>query len=119
MGSDSEYHPGILKMKFIFNLAGAPLAYNQRFFMSTIAEVRIPTARRSSVLRVLLWLFLALLLLMACAVGYAYYVTQSALPQLDGQLQISGLSAPVTVIRDTHGVPTIEAATLEDLFFAQ
>jgi penicillin amidase len=34
-------------------------------------------------------------------------------------LQISGLSAPVTVTRDGHGVPTIEAATLEDLFFAQ
>ena len=42
-----------------------------------------------------------------------------ALPQLDGQLQISGLSAPVTVTRDSHGVPTIEAANLEDLFFAQ
>ena len=32
---------------------------------------------------------------------------------------MNGLSAPVTVTRDTHGVPTIEAATLEDLFFAQ
>jgi penicillin G amidase len=119
MGSDSEYHPGILKMKFIFNLASAPLAYNQRFFMSTMAEVRIPTARRSPVFRVLIWLFLAVLLLLACAVGYAYYVAHSALPQLDGQLQAAGLSAPVTVTRDAHGVPTIEAATLEDLFFVQ
>ncbi len=33
--------------------------------------------------------------------------------------RLSGLSAPVTVTRDSHGVPTIEAATLEDLFFAQ
>jgi penicillin G amidase len=106
-------------MKFIFNLARAPLAYNQRFFMSTLAEIPTPTARRSSVLRVLLWLFLAVLLLLACGAGYAYYVTNSALPQLDGQLQVAGLSAPVTVTRDTHGVPTIEAATLEDLFFAQ
>jgi penicillin amidase len=106
-------------MKFIFNLATTQLAYNQRFFMSTMAEVRIPTARRSPVLRVLLWLFLAVLLLMACAVGYAYYITRSALPQLDGQLQVAGLSGTVTVTRDTHGVPTIEAATLEDLFFAQ
>jgi penicillin amidase len=119
MGGDSEYHPGILKMKFIFNLAGALLAYNQRFFMSTMAEVRIPTARRPPVLRVLLWLFLAVLLLMACAVGYAYYLTHSALPQLDGQLQVAGLSGAVTVTRDTHGVPAIEASTLEDLFFAQ
>ena len=43
----------------------------------------------------------------------------SALPQPDGRLQVAGLSAPVTVTRDGHGVPTIEAASLEDLFFAQ
>ena len=87
--------------------------------MSTMAEIQTPTTRRSPILRVLLWLLLAALLLLACAVGYGYYVTHSALPQLDGQLQIAGLSAPVTVTRDAHGVPTIEAATLEDLFFAQ
>jgi len=87
--------------------------------MSTMAEIRTPTVRRSSTLRVLLWLFLAVLLLVACAGGYAYYVAHAALPQLDGRLQVSGLSAPVSVTRDTHGVPTIEAATLDDLFFAQ
>ena len=84
-----------------------------------MAEIRTPTVRRSSTLRVLLWLFLAVLLLVACAAGYAYYVAHAALPQLDGRLQVSGLSAPVSVTRDTHGVPTIEAATLDDLFFAQ
>jgi len=52
-------------------------------------------------------------------VAYGYWVAESALPQLDGRLQVSGLSSPVTVARDGHGVPTIEAATLEDLFFAQ
>ena len=106
-------------MKFIFNLTPAPLAYNQRFFMSTMAEIRTPVSRRFPVLRVALALLLALLLLLACAVGYAYHAAHSALPQLDGQLQVAGLSAPVTVTRDTHGVPTIEAATFEDLFFAQ
>ena len=30
-----------------------------------------------------------------------------------------GSAAPVTVTRDSHGVPTIEAARLDDLFFAQ
>jgi penicillin amidase len=43
----------------------------------------------------------------------------AALPTLDGDLQLSGLSAPVTVRRDTHGVPHIQAATQADLFFAQ
>ena len=46
-------------------------------------------------------------------------IARSALPQLDGSLAISGLSAPVTVIRDAHGIPTIDAATLDDLFIAQ
>jgi penicillin amidase len=61
----------------------------------------------------------AVLLILAGAAGYGWFVAHSALPQLDGRLQISGLSAPVTVTRDGHGVPTIEAASLEDLFFAQ
>lgn len=46
-------------------------------------------------------------------------VTIAALPQLDGDLHLNGLSAPVKVRRDAHGVPHIEAATQEDLFFAQ
>jgi len=59
------------------------------------------------------------LILGAGVLGYAYYIAHSALPQLDGQLQVPGLGAPVTVTRDSHGVPTIEAARLDDLFFAQ
>src|SRR5271163_219727 len=42
-----------------------------------------------------------------------------SLPQLDGAEQIPGLSAPVTVRRDSHGVPHIEAASLDDLLLAQ
>src|SRR6202795_2802367 len=90
--------------------------------MSTLAEVGTPKSPRTSIsriVRILLWLVLAVLILLVGAVGYAYYVAHSALPQLDGRLQISGLAAPVTVTRDSHGVPTIEAANLEDLFFAQ
>jgi penicillin amidase len=41
------------------------------------------------------------------------------LPQLDGSLVVYGLSAPVTVQRDAHGVPHIHASSLEDLIFAQ
>src|SRR6266567_3379383 len=112
---------GILKMKFIF-IVGRGLQgveYNQRFLMSTLVEVNSTKSRRSSTSRVLLGLLLALLVILASAVAYAYYIARAALPQLDGGLQIAGLSAPVTVARDSHGVPTIEAASLEDLFFAQ
>ncbi len=87
--------------------------------MSTFAEISAPASRRSRTFRVLLWVALAIIIILAGAIGYGYYVAHSALPQLDGRLQVSGLSAPVTVTRDRQGVPTIEAASLDDLFFAQ
>ena len=87
--------------------------------MSTVTDISVPTSRRSPVLRVLLWLLLGILLILVAALAYAYFAVHSALPQLDGRLQINGLSAPVTVTRDSHGVPTIEASSLDDLFFAQ
>ncbi|HET6181510.1 MAG TPA: penicillin acylase family protein [Candidatus Sulfotelmatobacter sp.] len=87
--------------------------------MSTLAEITTPTSRRSPIPRMLLWVLVAVLVIVAAAIGYAWFVAHSALPQLDGRLQVAALSAPVTVTRDSHGVPTIEAATLEDLFFAQ
>jgi len=87
--------------------------------MSTVTPISAPTSRRSPVLRVLLWLLLGILVILVGTLAYAYFAVHSALPQLDGRLQVSGLSAPVTVTRDSHGVPTIEAGSLEDLFFAQ
>jgi penicillin G amidase len=90
--------------------------------MSTLAEIGTLQSRRTSISRIsriLLWLVLATLVVLAGVVAYAYYVAHSALPQLDGQLQVSGIAAPVTLTRDGHGVPTIEAGSLEDLFFAQ
>ncbi|HLW85729.1 MAG TPA: penicillin acylase family protein [Candidatus Sulfotelmatobacter sp.] len=86
--------------------------------MSTLVTAA-PAARRSPVVRILFWLLWVIVAIIAGTVGYAYLVVRSALPQLDGRLQVSGLSAPVTVTRDAHGVPAIEAKTLEDLFFAQ
>ncbi len=87
--------------------------------MSTLAEISPPKSRRSPISRILLGLLLAVVVIVAGLVAYAYYIAHAALPQLDGRLQISGLSAPVTVTRDGHGVPTIEAASMDDLFFAQ
>src|SRR5580658_9480823 len=87
--------------------------------MSTLAEISPPKSRRLPVVRFVLWVVLAVLAVVVGVAGYAYHVARSALPQLDGRVQVSGLSGAVTVTRDRHGVPTIEAATLEDLFFAQ
>jgi penicillin amidase len=87
--------------------------------MSTLTATGVPASRRSTGLRIFLWLVLVFGLLVAGLIGYAYFIARSALPQLDGNISVKGLSAPVKVTRDGHGVPAIEAASLEDLFFAQ
>ena len=87
--------------------------------MSTLSATGVPTARRSNWQRLLLWTFFAVLVLVLLALSTMYSIARSALPQLDGSLMVKALSAPVTVIRDAHGVPAIEASTLEDLFLAQ
>jgi penicillin amidase len=69
--------------------------------------------------RPLLYLLAAIVVLLAGGIAWFYSVARSALPQLDGNLRVAGLSAPVTVVRDGHGVPTIDAANFDDLFFAQ
>ncbi len=61
-------------------------------------------------------LFVVLILAVA---GWFYYEARASLPQVDGQVRVEGLAAPVTVIRDAQGVPHIRAANLHDLLFAQ
>ena len=72
------------------------------------------------------WLLTASLILLAaivlgCVVGTFWLrrAMRSALPQLDGQLHVAGLSHPVMVRRDGHGVPHITAANMDDLIVAQ
>ena len=69
--------------------------------------------------RVLAFFLIAVLLVALGTLTWVYSIARAALPQLDGTLKVAGLSAPVTVIRDEHGVPTIKAGNLDDLFFAQ
>ncbi len=78
------------------------------------------TVRRS---RKLFRAFIALVVAVVVAgIGLSvwfYASARLALPQLDGSASVSGLSAPVSVTRDSRGVPSITASSLEDLFFAQ
>ncbi len=87
--------------------------------MSTLASSSVVESRRPWASRILLWLAVLLAILIVAAATFAYLIARSALPQLDGSLTLKGLSAQVKVTRDNHGVPTIEAANFEDLFFAQ
>ncbi|HEV2273805.1 MAG TPA: penicillin acylase family protein [Acidobacteriaceae bacterium] len=63
------------------------------------------------------------LLLAAAAVTggdlWLKHAMRSQLPQLDGGLRLPGLSAPVWVRRDRHGVPHIQASNMDDLLEAQ
>jgi penicillin amidase len=79
------------------------------------SEVR----RRNPALRVLYYAVCLLLAALIAGAWWLYWIARRPLPQLDGSVSVSGISSKVRVIRDEHGVPTIEAATLEDLFFAQ
>ena len=72
--------------------------------------------------RLLLTLGAVLVALIAALLGvcfWFYSMARAALPQLDGSLQVRGLTANVTITRDSRGVPTLEAANLDDLVFAQ
>ena len=85
---------------------------------TTTTSVSTPRSR-FRVRKAVACLLIAGLIVALAALVWVYSIARAALPQLDGSLKVSGLAAPVTVIRDGHGVPTIAAATFEDLFFAQ
>jgi penicillin G amidase len=80
--------------------------------------VRVPRWLR---IVVITFASLAALLVLAFAafLFWLHSATVSALPALDGDVHLSGLSAPVTVSRDAHGLPHIDAATEDDLLTAQ
>ncbi len=82
---------------------------------AALPEVR----RRNPALRILYYAVCLVLATMIIAIWWLYWIAHSALPQLDGKVSVPGISSRVRVVRDGQGVPTIEAATLEDLFFAQ
>ncbi|MFC6687892.1 penicillin acylase family protein [Jhaorihella thermophila] len=66
------------------------------------------------------WLFRiasALVALVAASVLLAYYFAAQSLPDYDQTLQVSGISAPVEIIRDQSAVPHILGQTDEDVFF--
>ncbi|HXP48237.1 MAG TPA: penicillin acylase family protein [Terriglobales bacterium] len=78
------------------------------------------TFRRNGTLARIAGLALALaIVLILGAAGWCYLQLHAALPQVDGQVRVEGLAAPVSVLRDAQGVPHIRAANLHDLMFAQ
>jgi penicillin amidase len=58
---------------------------------------------------------IVMLAAMTCA-GLYLYLRQS-LPQIDGQLKVDGLTAPIEIIRDRDAIPHVFAATRNDGLF--
>ncbi len=70
-------------------------------------------------LLVLLVLLVILLLVGLSGVGYGVFTARRPWPKTDGAVQVDGLQAETTVVRDSWGIPHVYASNPHDLFFAQ
>lgn len=59
---------------------------------------------------------LIVIIVIACAIGWR--LLAGSRPQADGTLSVQELSAPVTIVRDANGIPTITARNRRDLAYA-
>jgi penicillin G amidase len=79
--------------------------------------------QRSPAIRKAVRAFAVLVILALVVSGGAgiwfYWKERANLPQLDGSLRLTGLGAPVEVLRDARGVPHIYAKSVEDAAMAQ
>ncbi|MDE1931945.1 MAG: penicillin acylase family protein, partial [Alphaproteobacteria bacterium] len=55
---------------------------------------------------------------LAVVVAGGWFYLRSSLPQTNGTIVVNGLTAPVSITRDAHGIPTIVAKTDTDAAFA-
>jgi penicillin amidase len=68
------------------------------------------------------WVRRILITLLVLAVGigvFGFWLVRRSFPQVNGEIEVSGLASPVEVMRDPEGIPHIYASTTHDLFFAQ
>ncbi len=56
----------------------------------------------------------SLLLLAVVVALVAWFYAQRVLPQTEGTLVLSGAQAELRIVRDEHGIPTIQAASVRD-----
>ncbi len=67
------------------------------------------------------WIYSVIAIVLVLGIGAGIYLNHlktAALPVIDGNLPLKGLTAPVTVYRDAHGVPSITADNERDLYRA-
>jgi penicillin G amidase len=69
--------------------------------------------------RVSTYVALVVVLLLVAGAVTGVVLVRKPFPQVDGTLDLPGLSQPVTVVRDDHGIPQLYGHTLPDLMEAQ
>src|SRR5262245_50851223 len=67
--------------------------------------------------RWLLRIVVTLLVLMALAVAGGYFYLRRSLPQTSGSVTVSGITAPIEIVRDADAVPHVFASTKKDGLF--
>ena len=71
--------------------------------------------------RFILWLFgvtlLSLVMLVGIVFGLGRWWLRGSLPQTTGTITVDGISAPVRIVRDAYGVPTIHGASIPDAYY--
>lgn len=75
--------------------------------------------KKRRALRALGWVLGVIVILGIGAGAFGWYTVQRSFPQTTGTIEVAGLENAVTVQRDGSGVPSITAASSQDLFFAQ
>jgi len=83
--------------------------------VATATSATAPHLRWRWVRRALVFLICLLL----AGFGLIYGYVRLERPQMDGRLELAGLEAPVTLIRDSRGIAHIRAGNIHDLVLAQ
>ena len=64
------------------------------------------------------WGLLGLLVMSAVGLSGGYLWLRRSLPQVEGEIRVPGVTAPVAVVRDRWAIPHIEAGSFLDAVFA-
>ncbi|MBO9373805.1 MAG: penicillin acylase family protein [Chloroflexus sp.] len=68
-------------------------------------------------IRIVSWTILLLIGILIIGGGGGYLWLRRSLPQTNGEIRVTGISGPVTIVRDTDGIPHITGATDTDAVF--
>ena len=88
-------------------------AFGRTFFFSSLLELLVGKKGK-----VIVGLGGVLIVVAIAAFFFFRYQIRKSFPQTEGTLSLAGIEHPVQIVRDTYGVPRIEAENEHDLMFA-